>query len=129
MYPFLNENKLIYPKQSGFRSTNSVLSCLLKCTNDWYLEIDKGNFTSDTFIDLKKALDTVSHEILLKIYLYGIKDKELCWVRSYLSHRKQCCNVGGQISSFEDITYGVPQGSCSGLLLFLIIHRMTYTYL
>ena len=60
----------------GFRSMHSVLSCLLQCTNDWYLDIDKGNFTSVTFIDLKKAFDTVNREILLKkIYLYGIKDK------------------------------------------------------
>ena len=56
---------------------NSVPRCLLKCTNDWYLDIDNGHFTSVTLIDLKQALGTVNHEILLKkIYLYGIKDKE-----------------------------------------------------
>ena len=78
MYSFLNENKLLYSKQSGIRSMHSVLSCLLKCMNDWYLDINKGNFTSVIFIDLKEAFDTVNHEILLKkIYLY-VKDKELC---------------------------------------------------
>ena len=100
---------------------HSVLSCLLKCTNDWYLDIDKGNFTSVTFIDLKKAFDIVNHEILLnKIQSYGMKDKELCWFPSNLLHRKQCCKIGGQISKFEDITCGVPQGSCLGPLLFLV---------
>ena len=49
---------------------HSVLSCLLKCTNDWYLNIDKGKFTSVTFIDLKKAFDTVNHEILLKKLIF-----------------------------------------------------------
>ena len=89
MYSYLNDNKLLYSKQSGFRSMHSVLSCLLKCTNDWYLNLDTGNFTSVTVIDLKKAFDTVNHEILLeKIYLYGIKDKEFYWFRSYLSHTK-----------------------------------------
>ncbi len=73
MYSHLNNNKLLYSKQSGFRLLHSVLSCLLKCTNDWYLNIDRGEFTSITFIDLKKAFDTVNHEILLKkIYFYGI---------------------------------------------------------
>ena len=120
MYSYLNDNKLLYSKQSGFSSMHSVLSCLLKCTNDWYLSLDKGNFTSVTFIDLKKAFDTVNHEILLKkIYLYGIKDKEFYWFRSYLSHRKQGCKVGGYISTYEDITCGVSQGSCLGPLLFL----------
>ena len=95
MYTFLNDNNLLYSKQSGFRSMNSILSCLLKCTNDWYLDIDKGNFKSVTFIDLKKAFDTVNHEILLKkINLYGLTDKELCRFRSYLSNRQQCCRVG-----------------------------------
>ena len=65
MYSYLNNNKLLYSKQSGFRSMHSVLSCLLKCTNDWYLNLDKGNFTSVTFIDLKNAFDKVNHEILL----------------------------------------------------------------
>ena len=121
MYSFLNENKLFYSKQSGFRSMHSVLSCLLKCTNDWYLDIDKGNFTSVTLIDLKKAFDIVNHKILLnKIHSYGIKDKKLCWFQSNLLHRTQCCKVGGQISKFEDITCGVPQGSCLGPLLFLV---------
>ena len=55
MYSFLNDNKPLYSQQSGFRSMHSVLSCLLKCKNDWYLDIDKGSFTSVTFIDLKKA--------------------------------------------------------------------------
>ena len=69
----------LYSKQSGFRSMHSVLSCLLKCMNDCYLNLDKGNFTSFTLIDLKKAFDKVNLEILLKkTYLYGIQDKEFC---------------------------------------------------
>ena len=99
MYTFLNDNKLLYSKQLGFRMLHAVLACLLKCTNDWYLNIDKGKFTSVTFIDLKKAFDTANHEILLKkLYLYGIREKEFRWFRSYLSNRKQCCKVNGQMS-------------------------------
>ena len=76
VYSFLNYNKLLYSKQSNFRLMHSVLSCLLKCTNDCYLDIDKSNFTAVTFIDPKKAFDNVNHEILLKkINLYGLADK------------------------------------------------------
>ena len=40
--------------QSAFRKLHSVLTCLLKSTNDWYLNIDKGRYTAAVFIDLKK---------------------------------------------------------------------------
>ena len=34
--------------------------------NDWYLKMAKGKYTGLTFIDLKKAFDTIDHAILLK---------------------------------------------------------------
>ena len=121
LYQYLDENKLLYLHQSGFRSLHSCVTCLLKSTNDWYTDIDRGNVNAVVFIDLKKAFDTVDHSILLeKLSLYGIRDIELEWFRSYLSGRKQCCKVNGHISNIESIRYGVPQGSCLGPLLFLI---------
>ena len=120
-YSYLNENNLLFSGQSGFRSHNSVLTSLLHCTNDWYLNLDKEQYTSVTFIDLKKAFDTVDHQILLqKIRVYGIEGKEYHWFLSYLKNRKQCCKVNGRVSNLDDIKYGVPQGSCLGPLLFLI---------
>ena len=98
-----------------------MLTCLLGCTNDWYLNLDKGQYTSVTFIDLKKAFDTVDHQILIrKLCVYGVAGKELNWFRSYLQNREQCCKVNGHVSSMESIKYVVPQDSCLGPLLFLI---------
>ena len=118
LYSYLNENNLLFSVQSGFRSHHSVLTSLLHCTNNWYLNLDKGQYTSVTFIDLKKAFDTVDHKILLqKLRVYGIEGKEYL---SYLKNRKQCCKVNGRESNLDDIKYGVPQGSCLGPLFFLI---------
>ena len=65
LYDYLDGNKLLFSKQSGFRSLHSVATCLLKCTSDWYLNMDKGQYTAMIFVDLKKAFDTLNHEILL----------------------------------------------------------------
>ena len=59
-------NEMLFLQQSSFRKLHSVLIRLLKCTNDWNLNIDSGQYTSITFIDLKKAFATVNHDILFK---------------------------------------------------------------
>ena len=42
LYDYSDRNTLIYKHQSGFRSLYSVTTDLMACTNDWYLNIDKG---------------------------------------------------------------------------------------
>ena len=66
------------------------------------------------FIALKKAFDTVDHDILLKkMQEYGISGIEHPWFTSYLQDRRQLCRVNGVSSRIE-------QGSCLGPLLFIL---------
>ena len=121
LYQYLDDNGFLSPDQSGFRALHSTVTSLLKCTDDWYKGLDTGQVTGLIFIDLKKAFDTVDHEILCKkLHLYGVQNRELAWFKSYLSNRKQFSRVNGFDSKIEEIEIGVPQGSCLGPLLFLV---------
>ena len=85
------------------------------------LIIDHGNVNVVLFLDLKKSLDTVDHEILLgKLNAYGISGVAGNWFRSYLSERQQMCFVNGHSSNSRLLRCGVPQGTILGPLLFLI---------
>ena len=119
LYEYLDSNKPLLKDQYGFRNLHSVVSCLLNCANDWYVNIDRGKFTAMIFVDLKKAFDTGDHQVLLnKMRNYGIDGLEHQWFRSYLENRKQFCKVNGVSSDLAEINIGVPQGSCLGPLYF-----------
>ena len=121
LYNYLSENNLLSEHQFGFRKNHSTATALLDCTNDWYINMDRKLFNLVVFIDLKKAFDTVDHQILLsKLELYGIKGNALLLLKSYLSERKQKCHINGHFSSECDLKCGVPQGSILGPLFFLI---------
>ena len=89
--------------------------------DDIALNINNLEDTLVTFIDFKKAFDTVDHQILInKLDRIGIKGKNLLWLKSYLANRSQATIANNIISDRRQITCGVPQGSILGPYMFLI---------
>ena len=118
---YLDEKKLLYKFQSGFRGRFSTDTCLIHLTDIIKFEMDKGHLIGMVLLDLQKAFDTVDHGILLmKMEALGFSQDVIRWFRSYLSDRRQLVDLSGTLSSSAAISCGVPQGSILGPLLFLI---------
>ena len=83
--------------------------------------IDGQRCCAGVFIDLKKAFDTVDHELLVeKLKVYGIRGVANKWLQNYLTNRKQYVVIDDHSSDMLDMTCGVPQGSVLGPILFII---------
>ena len=121
MYKFLADNNLIYSKQFGFRSNHSTNDALVSLTEGIKSFLDNGFWVAGIFLDLRKAFDTVNHQILLqKLTSYGFRGISSKLLQSFLSNRKQFVSIKGFDSELLDVKCGVPQGSTLGPLLFLL---------
>jgi hypothetical protein len=56
LYAFLEEHKILFENQFGFRKNNSTIHALIEITERIKESIDNGKFGCGIFIDLKKAL-------------------------------------------------------------------------
>ena len=57
-----------------------TLRALREATNDWYLNIDNTILNDILFLELKKAFDTVDHQILhQECKLYGGDTRIISW--------------------------------------------------
>ena len=121
LYEYFNSNNLLAEQQYGFRSNHSTEYAAVKFVDHISKEMESGNTPAALYIDLSKAFDTLSFDILLyKLTHYGIKDNAFKLLKSYLTDRKQFVVFNNQNSETTDITTGIPQGSILGPLFFSI---------
>ena len=107
--------------QCGFRTGYSAQHCLLAMLEKWKSVVDNKKTFGALLTDLSKAFDCLSHDLLLaKLNAYGFNLPALRLIQSYLSKRKQRTKINSEFSAWEEILFGIPQGSILGPLLFNI---------
>ena len=118
---FLEKFDILNRSQYGFRPRHSTTMAILEFVNNVYEGFENNECAVGIFLDLKKAFDTVNHQILIdKLNFYGIRGTPLAWLTSYLTDRQQYVMVNGHVSPNKTVRCGVPQGSVLGPLLFLL---------
>ena len=107
--------------QYGFSEGSSTLCAAMDLTDHISRALDNKQVVIAVFIDLQKAFDVVSTDILLnKLDGMGFRGVIYNLLKSYVQDRKQYVSLSGVNSSFLNSECGVPQGSVLGPLLYLL---------
>jgi hypothetical protein len=122
---FIEENDILCLEQSGFRSSYSCETALNVVINHFKEQLQQNKITVVTFLDLKRAFETIDRKILLrKLEQCRIKGIALAlsFFRNYLDGRKQHCKYDGVCSEDAYKELDLPQGTV--IEPFLFIHTL-----
>ena len=127
VYNFLCVTNQLYVSQYDFRKQHSCEHAVGELVARIIKGMETGKFTAGIFLDLSKAFDTLEHNVIYaKLEKYGLRGICLQWFQSYLSNRTMLvsCKAGETGNEHKSetypVSYGTPQGSCLGPLIFLI---------
>ena len=107
--------------QFGFRVKYSTTDALLYATEIIRKDLDDNQSTAAAFLDLSKALDSMSHEIFLKKLPHlNFDEKAIKTIKNFLSERYQMLKLSISSSDWNQLYQGVAQGTVLEQLLFNI---------
>ena len=114
-------NNLFCDEQFGFRKKLSCEDALNTLVDQWRFNLDNNLDVLAIFLDLKKAFDTIDHELLLiKLKYYNVNQNSINLIKDYLSNRHFYVKVGESQAEKGSSKIGIPQGSILGPLMFII---------
>ena len=87
-------NNIFYNRQFFFRKNHLTLEALNDIVSQCYDNLNCKKHTFLLLLDIRKAFDTVNHNILLnKLNHYGIRGVATDLLHSYLSNRTQFVDI------------------------------------
>lgn len=118
----LQHNLIFETFQSGFKPHHSTQTALVKVSSDLLLASDEGLVSLLVLLDLSTAFDMINYNILLQRleHVVKIKGTAVSWFKSCLSDRYQFAQENQRSVSCSAMSYGVPQGSVLGPILFTL---------
>ena len=122
-------DNFLSPYISAYRKAHSTNHVLIRLIEDWKKGLDNDNLVGTVLMDLSKAFDCISHDLLIaKLSAYGFHKSALKYIYSYLKGRRQCVKINGICSKYLTIIAGVPQGSILGPIFFNIFINDFYHF-
>ena len=112
---------MLIGEQFGFRPKSSTTAAAYNLINEVLDALNSKKLVGGIFCDLKKAFDSVDHDILIsKLEFYGIRGKFNGLIKSYLNNRYQSVlttsknSCHSSVSRWRKVRRGVPQGYILG---------------
>ena len=104
------KHDILYKCQYGLRTDHSTTHALVDVLEYIYNALDDGNYVIGVYVDIEKAFDSVSHDILpQELQHYGIRGLSLNWFSSCLHDRRQFVSVNGTNSDLQKLfPFGIP---------------------
>ena len=94
----------------GFQKAHSTQHALFKIIQKWQAELDSGGYVGKILMDLSRAYDCLSHDLLItKLEAYGLDIGSLNFLLDYLSPRKHRTKVGSSYNQWSEICRGYPK--------------------
>ena len=88
----------------GFQKAYSTQHALFRLIQKWQAGLDSGGYVGTVVMDLSKAYDCLSRDLLTaKLEAYGLDVGSLNFVLDYLSLKKHRTKVGSSYSKWSEI--------------------------
>ena len=118
---YLEDTHQISRNHHTYRRKHSTTTALVQLMDTIAVATDMNQITATISMDLSAAFDCVKYDTLKnKLLFYGLDDRTLQWIDSYIDRRSSQEAIGSATSIFQPMNCGVPQGSVMGPLLYLM---------